>query len=252
MNCHDLISIVILSLDRLEKTRKCIAGIRMFTAEPYEIILVDNGSQSAETKARLLELQSEDLSLILLRKNIGVAAGRQLGLEKSQGSYIVFLDNDMEVTPGWSTALISRLKKEKEAGVACCKVILNGRVQLSGRQIVERNGKRFVDYGYDYLPPTHPWVVKEHPCDIVHGGATMFKREVFEKVAYDLRYFLGCEDLDLMLQIKKQGWLLVNCPEATVHHNRDYMTEYDKKIRARLDVISESKKRLFEKWRVVV
>jgi len=243
------ISIIILSLDRSHKTERCLLSIKRHTQVPYQIIIVDNGSPHKHTINKLMSLKAMHNEYVIsyLGKNIGVGQGRQYGLQFVTGDYVVFLDNDMVVTDNWDIELLKRIETLPQAGAVCCKVIHKEKnvVQLNGRKIKEENGKFFIDYSYDNLPLDDPRANEEMECHIIHGGPTIFKKEVLNKVAYDPKYFVGADDLDLAMQIKQNGWKLYNCPKSIVYHFPDKMYSEQRKDKK---LIRESYLYFRKKW----
>ena len=73
---------------------RCLESLRRQTFEGYEAILVDDGStdQSGAICDRYADMDSR--FRVIHRQNGGLAAARNTGLDKAQGTYIMFLDSD--------------------------------------------------------------------------------------------------------------------------------------------------------------
>ena len=124
-----LVSIVILAYNQLEYTKKCIESIVENTNVFFELILVDNGSTDGTAEY----LESELTSLIasgMLRiikndKNLGYARGNNQGMAIAGGEYILLLNNDVVVTPGWLSCLLKCAEKYSDIGiVGPCQILL--------------------------------------------------------------------------------------------------------------------------------
>ncbi|MBN2298378.1 MAG: glycosyltransferase, partial [Deltaproteobacteria bacterium] len=115
---YPLVSIITLTWNQLEYTKKCLESIKMYTPEQHELIIIDNGSSDAtpEFLKRYAELHA-NVQLILNDENLGFAAGNNRGIEKAQGKYILFLNNDTVVTEGWLSRMIAHLERYPEAGM---------------------------------------------------------------------------------------------------------------------------------------
>jgi GT2 family glycosyltransferase/tetratricopeptide (TPR) repeat protein len=113
-----LTSIIILVHNQWIQTEGCLLSIKRHTLEPYEIILVDNGS-SDQTNKRLRSLVQEDPSLKVIRNNSnrGFASGNNQGLTIARGEYIVLLNNDTIVTESWLGSMLNIFKQYPETGV---------------------------------------------------------------------------------------------------------------------------------------
>ena len=97
------VSIIILTLNQVEYTRKCIESINSHTSFPHEIIVVDNGSTD-ETLAYLHSLEKKNrhrkgLTIIGNKENLGFAGRNNVGLGISNGAYVLMMNNDIVVTP---------------------------------------------------------------------------------------------------------------------------------------------------------
>lgn len=96
------LSVVVLSWNKVELTRSCIRSIRTHTDVPYELIVVDNGSddRSAEVASSLAD------TAVLNDTNLGFAAGMNLGLAAASGEFVVFVNNDTEFPESWASRLV--------------------------------------------------------------------------------------------------------------------------------------------------
>lgn len=111
-------SIIILTSNQLELTKKCIRSIRKHTPVDHEIIFVDNGSTDGTVKwLQGLLPENKNYQLIANQENVGFARGRNQGIILSRGDVIVLLDNDTVVSEGWLAGMLSCLNHAPAAGV---------------------------------------------------------------------------------------------------------------------------------------
>ncbi len=221
------VSIIILSFERGEQTKNTIEKILACTKHlKKEIIIWDNASQDPKTIRILKDLQKLlDVRVIFSDKNLRCSGGRKKAVRLARGDYVLFLDNDIEIFPGTIESLMMRLQESDSYKGACCHVIFpDGVTQFSGGRMVRQGN--FVTFSL--IDAGKKWnskrIAQKQECDWVPGGATMFKRGIFEHVDFDTRYPNAYEDNDLSLQItqKYQG-KVVNCPDAKViHHHINY------------------------------
>lgn len=109
-----LLSIVVLNWNNLKLTQRCVQSIRQYTAVPYELVLVDNGSEEGGSASYMS--QAADTA-ILNETNIGFSAAFNQGLERARGEYIAFLNNDTVLPEGWATTLVQTLVDYPNAGI---------------------------------------------------------------------------------------------------------------------------------------
>lgn len=111
-----LTSVIAVSRNSLLDTRVCLEALRR-TAEPglpTELLFVDNGSDDGS--AAFLREQT-DVDLIENAENLGAPHARNQALQRAKGDWIVFLDNDVTVYPGWLRRL--RYHAEVDPSVGC-------------------------------------------------------------------------------------------------------------------------------------
>jgi GT2 family glycosyltransferase/glycosyltransferase involved in cell wall biosynthesis len=213
------VSIIIPVFNNLEFTRGCLASIYRDTAPEvtYEIIVVDNGStdgtgaflQQEETRGRVRVLANPE--------NLGFARACNRGARAALGKYLVFLNNDTKVQPGWLAALVDPARKEEKTAVVGAKLLYaDDTVQHAG---VVFDADRKVYHLYREFPQSHPAVNKEREFQAITAACALFKKKVFfEAGAFDERYLNGIEDLDLCFRIREKGYKVVYNPQSVVYH----------------------------------
>jgi GT2 family glycosyltransferase/tetratricopeptide (TPR) repeat protein len=113
-----LVSIVILVLNQLEHTKACLESIAAHTPTPHEVIIVDNGSTDG-TPEFLKTWQAGHANCTVIRNesNRGFAGGNNQGLAVARGEYVLWLNNDTVVTPGWLDAMLAVSARHPETGL---------------------------------------------------------------------------------------------------------------------------------------
>ena len=218
------ISIIILTMNRWQRTRLCLNQLASSTGLPYDLIVLDNNSSDSTVDfLKWYSKQHPNVRLILEKENLGCAGGRKKALAEASGDYIVMLDNDLRVTPWWLENLLIRLIEAK-ADAVCCKVVLpDGSVQYNGGSYRIQNG--FIQFSFmdSQLYQDHQGTMIVRECRWLPGGATLYRREVFSRVQYCEGLRGGLEDNDLSLQMARAGLKMVNCPAArVVHHHHAF------------------------------
>jgi hypothetical protein len=146
-----VVSIITLTFNKVEFTYQYLESIIAHTDIPYELILVDNCSHD-ETTSLLDRL--ENVTTIKNEGNLGFVKGCNQGARKAKGKYLVFLNNDINVTPGWLSKLVRTIENYPKCGAVGCKLIWpNGKLQEAG-SIIWRDGSA-LGYGREG-DPMHP------------------------------------------------------------------------------------------------
>ena len=105
-----------LSHNRIEHTKACIASIVQHVRIPFRLRIIDDASEPA-VRRELASVCAQDPNAVLqqLETQHGCAAARQLGAESSDTEFVVFVDNDAEVFPGTVEHLVYALDQNPQA-----------------------------------------------------------------------------------------------------------------------------------------
>lgn len=100
------VTIVVSPRERFSCTRESLESIYEHTQEPFKLVYVD-GNSPGSTK-RYLQQQAQEKNFHLVRTNYYLAPNhaRNIGLSYVDTKYVVFVDNDVVVTPGWLSHLV--------------------------------------------------------------------------------------------------------------------------------------------------
>ncbi len=218
---RELASLVVLCCNEVECTRLCLESVLRHTRAPYELVLIDNGSTDG-TADYFKELRDRRgparVEVVTNERNLGFPAGCNQGLARAQGRYVVFLNNDTVVTPGWLDGLVAWARHDW-AAVGMVGAVTN---YASPPQQVE------VDYDLASLDGLDDFAARRRAnlggqaleFSRLTGFCLLARREVLEEVGgFDERYGLGFfDDDDLCLRVRQAGYRLVVALDAFVHH----------------------------------
>ncbi|MEO0373583.1 MAG: glycosyltransferase [Cyanobacteria bacterium P01_A01_bin.17] len=101
------VTIVVVPRERFSCTQVSLDSIYDHTQLPFQLVYVDGNSPA---KVRdYLEMRSQEKNFLLLQTDhyLYPNQARNLGLAQVKTPYVVFIDNDVVVTPGWLTALFN-------------------------------------------------------------------------------------------------------------------------------------------------
>lgn len=211
------VSIVILNLNKAYLTLQCLTSLwRHTTGHRYEIVVVDNGS--AEADLRVLRCIKGPFNLIPLSVNRYFGEANNIGAESSKGGLLVFMNNDVVVTPGWLVPLAKELLEHPKCGAAGPKFVYpDGRLQEAGAYI---NGDgTAVQRGKGQDPSAHSYNIPR-TADYVSAATVVVRRKEFMKVGgFDFRWEPAYyEDVDLCLKLLCLGLKTHYVPASTVIH----------------------------------
>lgn len=200
-------SIVVLTYNALEYTKKCIDAIKKNTSVEYELILIDNNSQD-DTKYWLNKNKKLFNTLILNETNNGVAGGRNQGIEEAIGDYVVFLDNDTEVQKGWDKMILTEFRDEYVGVVGRSGTNIKSLDPMTFAPVKRINGKGV--------------------CDVVPGYCFAFRRLLIGVIGWQWEDFpngrFWHEDLEFCYRVRLAGFkVITNEKIPVIHHGHKSM-----------------------------
>jgi GT2 family glycosyltransferase len=213
---NSVASIVVPVHNHFAYTLVCLRALAMCgDATPFETIVVDDAS-SDETGERLRAIAG--IRVVRNADNLGFIGASNAGAALARGEYLVFLNNDTAVQPGWLDALVGTFATNPRAGLVGAKLLYpDGRLQEAGG-IVFRDGSgwncgRFED-------PCAPAWNHLREADYCSGAAIALPRTLFERLGgFDAHYAPAYyEDTDLAMKVHAQGLQVLYQPASVVVH----------------------------------
>ena len=175
------VSVIVLNYNQAATTVECLDALAAARSELVrEIIVVDNGSTDAELFVLRRRHRRKDFVLVEVGVNRFFGEGNNIGVDFAQGDYIVFLNNDAFVQPGWIEALCSTMRDDPlVAAVGPMFLYPDGRVQEVGGVIVSTGDAVQIGKGAVWGPDHY-----DTPClvDYCSAACLMMRRADFLKV----------------------------------------------------------------------
>ncbi len=209
-------SIVIPVYDQLHYTLRCLHSLmHSGDAAKFEVIVADDGSSdaSAETLPHI-----DGLRYLRNRQNLGYIGACNAGAALARGQFLVFLNNDTLVQPGWLDALLSTFDTHPDTGLAGSKLVYpDGRLQEAGG-IVFSDGSAG-NYGR-FGNPSDPRYNFVRETDYCSGAAIAIARDVFAALdGFDRHYAPAYyEDTDFAMRVRQRGLKVRYQPASVVVH----------------------------------
>ena len=219
-----LISVIVVCFNNSELTRKCLESLFEHTPEDpaleFEVVVVDNASTD-DTKEFVLSFAEahRELHYISNDRNLMFALGNNVGAAASSGEYLLFLNNDTIVTPGWLEPLVAALDEHEDVGLVGPKLLYpDDTVQCAGMAFNEYSSIPY--HIYRSFPRNADCVSKRRRFQAITGACMLIKAEDFFAVGgFDPVFVNGCEDIDLCLNVKQQlGKDCLYEPAAEIYH----------------------------------
>jgi len=219
------VTLVVVPRERFQITRRSLESIYENTAYPFTLTYVDGGSPAPIR--RYLEDQARQRRFRLIRTDryITPNEARNLGIAEATTPYIVFVDNDVLVTPGWLEALV-QCAEETGAWLVgplyCHGEFERGVVHMTGghAHIVEEDGARQFREDHRFfgepLPTVRPLLGRE-PCEMVEFHCMLVRSEVFHRLGpLDEGLKSALENPDFSMSVRRAGGEVYFEPAALV------------------------------------
>jgi len=187
----------------------CLEALRR---EGAEIVLVDQGPAPAPISAGLAD------RVLRPGRNLGFAAGTNLGIAETSGTWIATVNDDAIVQPGWAAALIAALEADPKAAAAQgVNLILDRPDTADGCGIAWNRWWQAVQVGHGKPAPGPEGGVRE--IFGVSATAALYRRAALTgKDVFDPRLVSYYEDVDLAVRLRASGWRALLVPAARALH----------------------------------
>ena len=221
-----LVTVVVVPRERFSLTKLCLERLYAVTPAPFALVYVDGGSP--RRIKRYLEDQAKQRGFLLVRTDryLSPNEARNLGLRYVNSKYVVFIDNDVLVSPGWLEALV-RCAEETEAWLVgplyCFGTPEFTIVHMAGgtANIEQREGRRNLVERH-HLPGKRLAAVRADlhrtPCELVEFHCILARTDVFERIGpIDEGFPSDFEHIDLCLSVREAGGAIYLEPSALVN-----------------------------------
>jgi GT2 family glycosyltransferase len=215
------VAIVVLSFNGCADTLSCLDSISQVGYRPLTAILVDNASTDDTVEAVLA--QHPSVHVVRNETNLGFADGNNAGIRQALelgADYVLILNNDVVVEPGFLTPLVAAAQRNPDAGALCPKIVYFDRPELiwfAGATFDPRKGYNGRVTGYRRLDG--PEYAALHEIDRACGAAMLVPGRVLSELGgFDPKLFLYVEDTEWSLRAREAGYRVYVVPQSRVLH----------------------------------
>lgn len=243
-------SIIIPVFNKAEFTFQCLRSLfREVDLTRNEIVVVDNAS--TDETARMLAQFGNRIRVVRNAENLGFVGACNLGARAAKGKYLVFLNNDTIVQPGWLASMVEIIEADESVGAVGSMLIFpDGKLQEAGG-IVWRDGSAHL-YGYGAHPAEAQFNFRRE-VDYCSGASLLISKELFDSLGgFDARYAPAYyEDTDLCMSVRAANRKVVFQPLSKAIHfegataGRDLNSGFK-----RFQMVNREK--FAEKWKTVL
>lgn len=217
------VSIIIVTWNGKALLEECLPSVVASDYENLEIVLADNAS--TDDTVSWTQKHYPSVKIVQHPENWAFCKGNNRAIPHTSGDYILLLNNDVEVTPGWLKPLVAVLDANPKVAAVQPKLL----------QYIERNrfeyagaAGGFIDaYGYPFTRGRVFFTLEDDEGQYndaseifwATGAAILIRRSALEEVGnLDESFFMHMEEIDLCWRFKRAGYSIHVVPESVVYH----------------------------------
>lgn len=209
------VSIIITNYNGQHYLKDCLDSINAQSFTSFEVILVDN--HSSDGSIRIVEREYPEIELIRNDANFGFARGTNEGIRASRGEFILTLNNDTRLEPGFLEEIMRPTERDALIGICAAKMLYpDGRINSTGT-CISRSGAAW-DRGISQ--PDHGQYGHSEEVFGACAGAALYRKRMLDEIGlFDEDFFMYMEDVDLAFRARLAGWKCIYIPGAVVIHH---------------------------------
>jgi len=223
-----LVSVTVVTHNSGPYIGRCLDAVFRQEYEALEVIVVDNASQ--DESRQVLAGYKGRIQLIENGRNQGFAAAQNQAIAASRGQWILTLNPDVLLQPGFILRTLEAGELNAQVGAVCGKLLRMRRdltipraPRIDSTGIYFTAGMRHFDRGWN-----EPDDGRFHHTEYVFGAsaaAALYRREMVADISqndgfFDPDFFTYREDADVAWRAQLLGWRCIYAPHAVAHHVR--------------------------------
>lgn len=215
------ISVIIPVRDRVDLLARCLDSLTSKTSyAPYEVVVVDNDSQSEDARAYFSHFKHQ---LLHYSGQFNLSAINNFAVKQTDSPWLLFLNYHTEVFDGdWLTTMAEHVQRPEVGAVGPRLLYPDDTVEHAG--IVVGVGE-IAEHAFRGLPAEAPGVCRQLQAtrnySAVTGACLLTRRDVFDEVGgFDEGLSVSFGDVDLCLKMRRAGYLIVYTPFAKLCYHK--------------------------------
>jgi GT2 family glycosyltransferase len=206
--------VVILNYNGRTHLEICLPSVIEAVGRQAQVVVVDN--HSTDGSRHYVAATYPSVKLLLLDKNRGFCGGNNLGIRyalEQKAEAIALLNNDTRVDHNWLRAMLAAMEENEKAAICDSQ---------------QRNWEGEYQHRFRYVPEWAEAISTRLPNESASppvtttfaSGCCMLIRSavIHELGAFDERYFMYVEDVDLSLRVQIAGYKILHVPSSIVFH----------------------------------
>lgn len=236
LTSHPLISIIIPNKDHMEDLSRCVESIfNLSTYDNYEIVIVENNSETAEIRTYYEEISRHPrVQVVEYKGDFNYSKINNFGVQYAKGEYLLLLNNDTEViTSDWMEELLMYALR-KDVGAVGAKLYYPDKTIQHAGIVIGLGAHRTAGHTHYRIPEANVGYMGRlcYAQDVtaVTGACMMVSKVLYEELGgLDENFAVALNDVDFCLRVREKGLLNIFTPFAELYHYESKSRGSDKK-----------------------
>lgn len=254
LTSRPLVSIIIPNKDHVDDLSRCVESIiNLSTYDNYEIVIVENNSETAEIRTYYEEISRHPrVQVVEYKDDFNYSKINNFGVQYAKGEYLLLLNNDTEViTPDWMEELLMYAMR-KDVGAVGAKLYYPDKTIQHAGIVIGLGAHRTAGHTHYRIPEANVGYMGRlcYAQDVtaVTGACMMVSKALYEELGgLDESFTVALNDVDFCLRVREKGLLNIFTPFAELYHYESKSRGSDKKDERALRYQQESD-RFRVKW----
>ena len=254
LTSRPLVSIIIPNKDHVDDLSRCVESIiNLSTYDNYEIVIVENNSETAEIRTYYEEISRHPrVQVVEYKGNFNYSKINNFGVQYAKGEYLLLLNNDTEViNPDWMEELLMYAMR-KDVGVVGAKLYYPDKTIQHAGIVIGLGAHSTAGHTHYRIPEANVGYMGRlcYAQDVtaVTGACMMVSKALYEELGgLDESFTVALNDVDFCLRVREKGLLNIFTPFAELYHYESKSRGSDKKDERALRYQQESD-RFRVKW----
>jgi GT2 family glycosyltransferase len=228
---NDYVSVTIVTYNSGRFIKRCLESALAQSYSPKEIIVIDNNS--IDGTIDILEQFEDRCRIVYNTANVGFAAAQNQAISMAKGDWILTLNPDVLLLPGFIQSLVDAGNIDSRIGSVCGKLLsIKSSFDLPDRPLVDSTGiyftpnLRHLDRGSQEIDKGD-YLVNEYVFGAT-AAAALYRRAMIRDIAingdfFDTDFFVYREDADVAWRAQLLGWTCIYTPQARGYHVRNVL-----------------------------
>lgn len=224
----DSVSVTIVTYNSGRFIKRCLESVLAQQYPAKVVIVIDNGSSDGTVD--ILEQFEDQCQIVYNDENAGFAAAQNQAIAMSSGDWVLTLNPDVLLLPGFIQAMVNAGHIHPKIGTVCGKLLtIRASFDIPDKSLVDSTGiyftpmLRHLDRGSQQVDNGH--FLKYEYVFGATAAAALYRREMIEDVAmdgefFDSDFFVYREDADVAWRAQLLGWRCIYTPHARGYHVR--------------------------------